>query len=78
MHCPYCGHKIDCHAHEFATPKYGDIGVCLYCTGIMKFGNGDMLRPTDEDIRRFKADPELWAEINRKQAKIDEFRRAEL
>lgn len=39
--CPSCDARIDAHtaAHSTASPKPGDVSVCLYCAAILRYGD---------------------------------------
>ncbi len=64
-HCPSCGHKLDgvaaCGEHD-ATPKVGDVTVCIACNGILVFKvvkprSVILRKATPEELQEFLRDP---------------------
>lgn len=61
--CPNCGGQSDGFTalDSEATPKAGDVAICLYCLTVLVYG-GDPLRlrrPTGAERADLYADPEI-------------------
>lgn len=53
--CPMCGAHLDAHTDALnpldPDPVPGDVSVCFYCAGILKFGDDLRLRrPTVDEL----------------------------
>lgn len=51
-HCAYCGYYVDCSSvvgQSTATPKNGDMSMCLYCGNVQVFDGGKLVRLDDQE-----------------------------
>jgi len=61
--CPYCG-KVTNGAAGPEAPEAGAISICIQCYNLGIF-NADLTirKPTVEEFASWRADPEVWREI---------------
>jgi hypothetical protein len=57
-YCPWCNHRINMAGGlSSVTPKKGDISICYYCGGVMKWGSNLQLERAEEsDLKKLSAE----------------------
>lgn len=59
--CPGCGARNDAHTHVggSATPKKGDVSICLYCGMVLLWDGLGMREPTEAEWKDLEANPDF-------------------
>ena len=77
--CPHCGKGLDASSGEKdQVPRVGDLSVCCYCGGIMRFGEGLSLAALSEEDLDALADGEHAEEVATVREMRDLFRASKM
>jgi hypothetical protein len=72
--CPYCGKAFSAATamcEPEATPRPGDVTICVNCRGVLVFNQALRVQvPSPDEWARFEADPEGLAAIRQAQAAV--------